>query len=184
MEVSFGPQPPDKHDKSSSGPRDFRQLLAYWQAREMLHESHLLLGGSTGTPVMRFLIPLRTVLVMDGILSEQVAPRLGLAYNAMDEHMSSRTEDPKLEWDGETISVTLPDKLGRVVEAKWTPTVTSVVRIREAGQSTWSPGFETPFNRCTFLDLKPDTEYQVKLTHKNAAGEGPASISTMKTNAE
>ena len=99
----------------------------------------------------------------------------------MDQQMSSRTENPVLRWDGEMISVSLPDKLGRVLEARWNPTVTSVVRIRESGTEAWSPGFETPFNMCSFVDLKPDTEYDVQVTHKNDVGESKPSISSMKT---
>ena len=79
------------------------------------------------------------------------------------------------------ISVSLPDKLGRTLEARWNPTVTSVIRIREAGTVAWSPGFETPFNMCSFVDLQPDTEYDLQVTHKNDAGESEPTISTIKT---
>ena len=37
---------------------------------------------------------------------------------------------------------------------------------QESGTEAWSPGFETPFNKCSFVDLKPDTEYDVQVTHK------------------
>lgn len=184
MELSFGPPKSDKSERDSSGGRTFRQTLAYWQSRGMLQESHLLLENYGLGTVIHLLIPLRSMLVMDGILATQIAPRLGRKYKTMDECMSSRTEHPRLEWDGETISVSLPDKLGRILEAKWNPTVTSVIRIRESDSDEWSPGFETPFNLCTFLDLKPNTEYEVKLTHKNAAGESEPAITRMKTRSQ
>ena len=95
--------------------------------------------------------------------------------------MSSRTENPQLKWEGKMIFVSLPDKLGRTHEARWHPTITAVIRIRESGTEAWDPGFETPFNMCSFVDLKPDTEYDVQVTHKNEAGESEPSITTMKT---
>ena len=183
MELSLGPPSADNGESDSSSPRSFRQQLAYWQARGMLQESHLLLANNGHESVIRLLIPLRSMLVMDAILAVQIAPRLGITYKTMDERMSSRTDDPRLEWDGQTISVSLPDKLGRTVAAKWNPTVTSVIRIKEADADEWSPGFETPFNTCTFVDLKPNTEYELKVTHKNATGESKPAISRMKTRA-
>ena len=184
MELSVGTVPLDRGDGDSSGERSFREQLAYWQSRGMLQDSHLQLADTAEVSTIRLLIPLRSMLVMDQILATQIAPRFELSYRAMDQRMSSRTEHPKLEWDGSTISVSLPDKRGRVMEAKWNPTVTSVVRIREADAGEWSPGFETPFNRCTFMGLKPDTEYDVKVTHKNTAGEGESAISRTKTSTE
>ena len=102
----------------------------------------------------------------------------------MDVQMSSRTENPKLKWDDGMIRVSLPDKLGRILEVSWNPTITSVVRIREAGTAAWSPGFETPFNQYSFVDLKPDTEYELQMTHKNDAGESEPAISRIKTDPE
>ena len=141
----------------------------------MLQDSHLSLSGA-----IRVFIPLRSVLVLDRILADQVAPTLGRDYKTMDQQMSSRTENPLLKWDGEMIAVSLPDKLGRTLEARWNPTITSVVRIRESGTEAWSPGFETPFNMCSFVDLKPDSEYDLQVTHKNEAGESEPVITTIK----
>jgi len=181
MEISTGPFPQEARDEPPSGGRDFRATLAYWQSRAMLHDSHLSLSSANQASVNRILIPLRSVLVLDRILADEIAPKLGRDYRTMDQQMSSRNENPVLRWDGEMISVSLPDKLGRVLEARWNPTVTSVVRIRESGTEAWSPGFETPFNMCSFVDLKPDTEYDVQVTHKNDVGESKPSISSMKT---
>ena len=178
MEVRTGPFSNDHDDRDWSG-GDFRVQLADWQSRGMLQESHLSLAGRSA---IRLFIPLRSALILDRIIAEQVAPKLGRDYKTMDRQMSSRTEDPQLAWDGEMISVSLPDKLGRVLEAKWNPMITSVVRIRESGTDKWGPGFETPFNMCSFVDLKSDTEYDVQVTHKNDAGEGEPAITTMKTN--
>ena len=181
MELSGVPFPKENGKEEALNGRDFRSTLAYWQSHGMLHDSHSGLSGDSRAPVIRIFIPLRSVLVLDRILAEQIAPRLGREYRTMDQQMSSRTEDPQLKWDGETIFVSLPDKLGRTIEARWNPTVTSVVRIRESGTESWSPGFETPFNRCSFVDLRPDTEYDVQVTHKNDAGESDPAITSIKT---
>ena len=179
--MSVGPFPEESRDEPQSGARNFRSMLAYWQSRGMLHDSHLSLSGTSRASVIRIYIPLRSMLVLDRILADHIAPRLGQDYTPMDHQMSSRTENPRLMWNGKMISVLLPDKLGRTIEAQWNPTVTSVVRIRESGTQTWSPGFETPFNRCSFVDLKPDTEYDVQVTQKNDVGESPPAITSIKT---
>ena len=181
MEMTTGPLPEETREEPQSGGRDFRSTLGYWQSRGMLHDSHLSLSDTGQASVIRIFIPLRSVLVLDRILEDQIAPKLGRDYRTLDEQMSSRIENPRLLWDGEMISVSLPDKLGRTLEAKWNPTVTSVVRIRETGTEAWSPGFETPFNKCSFVDLKPDTEYDVQVTHKNDIGESEPAITSIKT---
>ena len=177
MKVSAEPLSENLDDPEWPG-GDFRAQLANWQSRGILQDSHLSISGRS--PI-RLFIPLRSALILDRIIADQIAPKLGRDYKTMDGQMSSRTENPQLVWDGEMISVSLPDKLGRVLEAKWNPTITSVVRIRESGASEWGPGFETPFNMCSFVDLKPDMEYDVQVTHKNDAGEGEPTITTMKT---
>ena len=79
--------------------------------------------------------------------------------------------------------MTLPVEDGNVLEAKWEPGLTYVIRIRESGtDQPWSFGFETPIPSCTFVDLKPDTEYELQVRAKNAAGEGPPSYLAMRTN--
>ena len=181
MELGTGPYAEETRDETSSSGRNFRSTLAYWESRGMMQDSHLSLSGADRASTIRVFIPLRSVIVLDRILANQIAPVLGRDYKVMDQQMSSRTEYPLLKWDGEMISVSLPDKLGRSLEARWNPTVTSVVRIREAGTVAWSPGFETPFNMCSFVDLKPDTEYDLQVTHKNDAGENEPTISTIKT---
>ncbi len=184
MEMSAGPLPPPTTNDDEDGTKSFRSQLVYWQRRGLLHESHLSLAVLPNRPVTRFFIPLRSVLILDRILAEHVAPKLGRRYQKMDEQLSSRTENPKLEWKEGMVYVSLPDKLGRTLEARWKPTLTSVVRIRELGAEPWGPGFETPFNTCSFVDLKPETEYEVQVTHKNDAGEGPPAVSTVKTQPE
>ena len=92
---------------------------------------------------------------------------------------------PSLEWDGETIKVGLPmSSDGERVDASWKPTVVSVVRIRRVGETDWSPGFETPLNAVRFTGLKPNTEYEMQVTHKNASGEGPPATLKLLTNGQ
>lgn len=88
---------------------------------------------------------------------------------------------PNIKWNGKTIFVTLPDNRGHVIEAKWNPSTISVVRIREAGAGEWSPGFETPLACCQFTGLKPNTEYEFEVRHKNAAGEGEPAYKRFRT---
>ena len=90
--------------------------------------------------------------------------------------------DPGIKWDGKIWLVALPVENGKVLEAKWEPGLTYVIRIREAGTQDWSFGFETPIASCAFVDLKPDTQYELQVRAKNAAGEGAPSYLTMRTN--
>lgn len=91
--------------------------------------------------------------------------------------------NPEIKWDGKTWFVTLPVERGHVIEATWEPGSTYVVRIRESGaDQPWSFGFEAPIPCCTFVDLKPDTEYELQVRAKNAVGEGAPTHIRMRTN--
>ena len=92
-----------------------------------------------------------------------------------------RAADPRITWDDNTWSVTLPMDDGKVIEATWKPAVTYVVRIREAGAEQWSFGFATPVTSFTFVDLKPDTEYELQIRTRNASGEGPPAFIKIRT---
>lgn len=92
-----------------------------------------------------------------------------------------KSAGPQVRWDDGTWFVTLPVDGGKVVEASWKPGVTHVVRIREAGTENWSFGFETPISSFTFVDLKPDTEYEVQVRLKTASGEGSPAFLTIRT---
>lgn len=184
MEISLGHGRRTGSQGNTSGPMNLRQQLRQWQSQGMLQDSHRKLVDAGDSSVVNLLIPLRAMLLLDRILAKQIAPRLELDYTTMDQEMSSSTEDPRLEWNGTTASVSLPDKRGRVLRASWDPAVTSVVRIKESEADEWSPGFETPLSTCTFVGLKPDTEYDVQLTHKNSAGESEPAYSKMRTKAE
>ena len=83
-----------------------------------------------------------------------------------------RTVDPKIEWTDGEFRISLPIQ-GGMIDARWRPNTTSVIRIRKVGTDSWSPGFETPLNGCTFVGLQPSTEYEIQVTHKTAVGEGP-----------
>jgi len=89
---------------------------------------------------------------------------------------------PPVSWDGRTgaFSVVLDGLEGTEggIEVEWSPTITYVVRIREVGTTEWSVGFETPLTGCGFVNLKPNTEYEMEVRSKNAHGtSGP--VSTM-----
>ena len=88
--------------------------------------------------------------------------------------------NPQIKWDGKTFFVTLPIE-GRVIEAKWDPGLTYVVRIREFGTDEWSFGFETPLTGCSFVGLKPDTEYEMQVRSKNVAGESESAYAKCRT---
>ena len=89
---------------------------------------------------------------------------------------------PEIKWDGKSWSLTLPVEQGKVLQAKWNPGRTYVIRIREAGTERWSFGLETPIPSCTFVDLAPDTEYEFQLRAKTAGAEGPPAFVKMRTN--
>lgn len=93
-----------------------------------------------------------------------------------------RKSSPRIQWDGTTWIVRLPIQDGNVLEAKWEPGVTYFVRIREVGTEPWSFGFETPLTHFSFVDLKPDTEYELQIRSKNAAGIGKPRLIRMRTN--
>ncbi|MDE0094644.1 MAG: hypothetical protein OXO49_09120 [Gammaproteobacteria bacterium] len=181
MEISTGPFPETSKEDKLSGKKNFRQMLEYWDTNRMLQDSHLLLSYPRG-PVVRFLIPLRSVLILDRILANQIAPRLKQKYQMLDNELSRQLATPKLSWKDGLISVSLPNKLGGIVEAQWIPPITTVLRIREENTDKWSPGFEIPLDSCTFVDLKPDTEYEVMITHKNDVGESEPVIDKLRTN--
>ena len=69
------------------------------------------------------------------------------------------------------------------LEVDVTPKVTYVVRVRESGSGKWLVGVETPLTSCTFIGLKPDTEYEMELRAKNAAGESSPAVASFRTDA-
>lgn len=89
---------------------------------------------------------------------------------------------PAIEWNDGEFRVSFPLQEG-TLDARWRPGVTTVVRIRETGTETWSPGFETPLNSFGLVGLAPGTEYEIKVTHKNASGEGPPVIKRYRAEA-
>ena len=93
-----------------------------------------------------------------------------------------RKTEPRIHWDCTTWFVTLPLQDGQVIDAKWSPGHSDVLRIRGKGAETWSFGFETPVTGCTFTDLKPDTEYEIQVRTKTARGESAPAFATIRTN--
>ena len=88
---------------------------------------------------------------------------------------------PRIHWDGKAWDVAFPVNDGKVLEAQWEPSLTYVIRIREAGSAEWSFGLETPIPPCTFVGLKPDTEYELQVRARNSAGEGERALVRMRT---
>ena len=90
-------------------------------------------------------------------------------------------KSPSIKWEDNEWSITFPLEDGRVLNASWKPGITYVVRIREAGAPDWSFGFKTPITSFTFVDLKPDTEYELQVRTKNAVGEGDPAFFSIRT---
>ena len=70
------------------------------------------------------------------------------------------------------------------LEAEWKPPATYVVRNRESSGGSWSVGFETPLTACSFVYLKPDTEYEMEVRSKNTDGESEPVRLNVRTNPE
>ena len=104
--------------------------------------------------------------------------------------VTSRQDKPPVSWDGntKTFSITLSGlkDVGTVdtVQAAWKPPFTYVVRIREVNSGKWSFGFETPLTACGFVDLEPDTDYEVEVRSKDSRGESNPTSVRVRTNAE
>ena len=115
----------------------------------------------------------------------------------MAKKLGSGRNGPRVDWDGEElmVSVPIPPDLARSirrggagrndeglrVDCRWKPGALTAVRIRRLGETSWSPAFQTPLNSVQFSGLEPDTEYEVQITQKSQAGEGPAAVSRAKT---
>lgn len=184
MEIASKEFPAEHRDCGSEIDEGFRATLAYWQSQKLLQDSHFSLFGQGDRTVLRLFVPFRSIVILDKIVAEQLAPQLNATYETVDQRKVQYDKGPVLEWDADMIHIALPKRFGRTLDARWKPDITSVIRIKESGTEMWSPGFETPLNQCSFVDLKPDTEYEVKLTHKNEAGESEPVISSMRTRAE
>ena len=78
-----------------------------------------------------------------------------------------RQNVPPVTWDSEKNLILI--RLGNI-EAEWKPDITYVARIKEVGAEDWLVGVEIPLNTISFTNLKPDTEYEMELRSKNAAG--------------
>lgn len=89
--------------------------------------------------------------------------------------------NPTIKWENHTFFVSLPIENGQVLDAQWNPGITYIVRVREFGTKAWSLGFETPLTGCSFVDLKPDVEYEFMLTAKNVHGESEPVFKKMRT---
>ena len=107
------------------------------------------------------------------------------------QNWSSRSQTkPPVIWNAntKTFSIVLSGlrDLGTkdTLEAEWEPPLTYVVRIRESTGGSWSIGFETPLTACSFVDLKPNTEYEVEVRSKNSNGESEPVRRSVRTDPE
>ena len=98
-----------------------------------------------------------------------------------DDVARQQSAQPSIKWEDDRWLVTLPLDDGTVVDATWKPGHIYVVRIREAGTEDWGYGFQTPVNSVTFVDLEPDTEYELQVRTRNAAGEGAPAFFRIRT---
>ena len=89
--------------------------------------------------------------------------------------------NPSVVWERGMVMVELPVD-GKVLQARWKPGVTYVVRGRRIDEDQWSRGVEIPFPGCSFVDLEPDTEYEFSVTAKNSAGESEPALTRTRTN--
>lgn len=96
----------------------------------------------------------------------------------------SQTDNPqpRIQWDGTTWIVRLPVQDGNVLEAKWKPGLTYIVRIRESATDAWSLGFETPLSHFAFSGLKPDTDYEMEVSTSSDGIKGDPQVIRMRTN--
>lgn len=103
---------------------------------------------------------------------------------------TARQKKPPVSWDGKskTFSILLTGLKdigpGGGIEIEWSPPVTFVVRIRETDSDSWSVGFETPLTGCGFVDLKPNTEYEIEVRSKNVHGESGPVRTRIRTSPE
>ena len=109
---------------------------------------------------------------------------------AQQKWVTRKQAKPPVSWNemAKTFSIVLSglEGLGEkdTLEAEWKPPITYVVRIREANAGSWSFGFETPLTACGFVDLKPDTEYEVEVRSKNSSGESGPVLVRVRTDPE
>ena len=78
-------------------PVDLCQLLKYWTSKELLHASRYKYSDEVKIPNRRrFLVPLRSIYLLEEILSEVLAPKLNLEYVRTDLFEVARTSDPEI----------------------------------------------------------------------------------------
>ena len=91
---------------------------------------------------------------------------------------------PPVAWNGKSYEICLPwpDVPRRPwLEVEVSLKVTYVVRVRELGREQWLVGVETPLTSCTLVELKPNTEYEMEVRAKSAAGESDPAVVTCRT---
>ena len=99
--------------------------------------------------------------------------------------MMVKAPKPPVVWNGQAYAICLPWP-SEVSQREWlevevTPQVTYVVRVRESGTDEWLVGVETPLTSCTLVELKPNTEYEMEVRAKTAAGESEPAVVTCRT---
>ena len=99
--------------------------------------------------------------------------------------MNVKATKPPVAWDGESYTICLPypadEPKQEWMEVLVKPRLTYVVRIREVGEEEWLIGIKTPLTSCHLIELKPETDYEMEVRAKNAAGEGEPAIVRCRT---
>lgn len=100
-----------------------------------------------------------------------------------------KVKGPKVpvRWNGTSYHICLPwpdVPRQQWLEVQVTPQVTYVVRLRESGTDNWLVGVETPLTSCTFVELKPNTEYEMEVRAKNADGATAPAVVICRTGSD
>ena len=182
FEIELGAVPLKKDtDESKSTNNDLHTTLTYWEEGGLIGNRLNQLVDASQRSTKRIFLPYRTILALDRMIDKVLKPKIGRSYTTIEENYANYVKGPVLSWIDEEIVVSLPRRLGRNLEAKWKPSLTTVIRIREAGTNDWRFGFETPLNTCSFVDLTPDTSYELALSQKNEQGESERRTEEFKT---
>ena len=160
--------------KKSPGHPTFGSDLEYYHQQEYFQRSrYKYVNVTTAKPIL-CLLPLRFLKLIKEAIDHVITPKLSLTRknepSSTTNSMLTNRDEPKVAWNGKEFKLALPIN-GNLLEAQITPRFVYIVQTRESGTTDWGPGFETPFSNFRFVKLKPDTEYEYKVTPKEDGQE-------------